>query len=43
MDKQKRKIIQKKGKHYSVTERHAITGDVQKQLDKTVCMGTLHR
>mgnify|MGYP000178299610 CR=1 FL=1 len=30
MDKQKRKIIQKKGKHYSETERHAIICEMLK-------------
>ena len=30
MDKKKRKIIQKKGKHYSETERHAIIRDMLK-------------
>ncbi len=30
MDKQKRKIIQKKGKHYSETERHAIIREMLK-------------
>ena len=30
MDKQKRKIIQKKGRHYSETERHAIIREMLK-------------